>query len=92
MIAGIPLIMILAAEGVVAIKGSSTKSAPALGKGSKVDVNWRGRVIKGGLTLYQVGGDTIKRTIYARLKKDSTGPGAIHFGDDVTDLDRPEDQ
>jgi len=74
-----------AVEGVVAIKGSSTKAAPALGKGSKVDVNWRGRVIKRGLTLYMVGGDTLKRTIYARLKKDSTGPGSIHFGQDVTE-------
>jgi phage terminase large subunit GpA-like protein len=74
-----------ASEGVVAIKGSSTKAAPALGKGSKVDVNWRGRLIKRGLTLYMVGGDTLKRTIYARLKKDSTGPGAIHFGNDVTE-------
>jgi phage terminase large subunit GpA-like protein len=74
-----------AAEGVVAIKGSSIKAAPALGKGSKVDVNWRGRVIKRGLTLYMVGGDTLKRTIYARLKKDSTGPGSIHFGQDVTE-------
>jgi len=74
-----------ASEGVVAIKGSSTRAAPALGKGSKVDVNWRGRVIKRGLTLYQVGGDTLKRTIYARLKKDSTGPGSIHFGQDVTE-------
>jgi len=74
-----------AAEGVMAIKGSSTKAAPALGKGSKVDVNWRGRVIKGGLKLYMVGGDTLKRTIYARLKKDGTGPGSIHFGEDVTE-------
>jgi phage terminase large subunit GpA-like protein len=74
-----------AAEGVVAIKGSSTRAAPALGKGSKVDVNWRGRLVKKGLTLYSVGGDTLKRTIYARLKKDSTGPGAIHFGTDVTE-------
>ena len=74
-----------AAEGVVAIKGSSTKAAPALGKGSKVDVNWRGRLVKKGLMLYMVGGDTLKRTIYARLKKDSTGPGSIHFGNDVTE-------
>jgi phage terminase large subunit GpA-like protein len=72
-------------EGVVAIKGSSTKAAPALSKGSKVDVNSKGRVLKKGLTLYMVGGDTLKRTIYARLKKDSTGPGSIHFGNDVTE-------
>jgi len=70
---------------VVAIKGSSTKAAPALGKGSKIDVNWRGRILKKGLMLYMVGGDTLKRTIYARLKKDSTGPGSIHFGNDVTE-------
>ena len=68
-----------AGEGVVAIKGSSTRNAPALSKGTKVDVNWRGRLIKGGVTLYMVGGHTLKRTIYARLKKDSTGPGAVHF-------------
>jgi len=72
-------------EGVVAIKGSSTKAAPALSKGSKVDVNSRGRVLKKGLTLYLVGGDTLKRSIYARLKCEGTGPGSIHFGNDVTE-------
>ena len=72
-------------EGVVALKGSSTKAAPALSKGSKVDVNWRGRVIKGGVTLYMVGGDTLKRTIYARLRKEGTGPGAVHFGQNATE-------
>jgi phage terminase large subunit GpA-like protein len=70
-------------EGVVAIKGSSTRAAPALGKGSKVDVNAKGRVIKKGLTLYMVGGDTLKRSVYARLKREGTGPGSIHFGNDV---------
>jgi len=74
-----------AREGVVALKGSSTKAAPALGKGSRVDVNARGQTIKRGLTLYQVGGDTLKRTIYARLKRDSPGPGAIHLPNDVTE-------
>jgi phage terminase large subunit GpA-like protein len=74
-----------AREGVVALKGSSTKAAPALGKGSRVDVNSRGQTIKKGLTLYQVGGDTLKRTIYARLKKDAPGPGAIHLPNDVTE-------
>jgi phage terminase large subunit GpA-like protein len=72
-------------EGVVALKGSSTKAAPALSKGSKVDVNWRGRVIKGGVVLYMVGGDTLKRTIYARLRKEGTGPGAVHFGQNATE-------
>jgi phage terminase large subunit GpA-like protein len=68
-----------ASEGVVAIKGSTNRNAPALGKGSKVDVNWRGKVIKNGVTLYMVGGHTLKRTVYARLKKEGAGPGAFHF-------------
>ena len=72
-------------DGVVALKGSSIRSAPALSKGKKVDVNSRGRIIKGGVTLYLVGGDTLKRTIYARLKKDNAGPGSIHFGQNATE-------
>jgi phage terminase large subunit GpA-like protein len=74
-----------AAEGVVATKGSSVKAAPALGKGKKMDVNSRGKVIKGGVTLYMVGTDTIKRTIYARLKNAQPGPGFVHFGQNATD-------
>lgn len=74
-----------AREGVVAIKGSSTRAAPALGKGSKQDVNWRGRVVKNGITLYMVGTDTLKRLIYARLKIAQPGPGFMHFGQNATD-------
>lgn len=73
-----------AREGVVALKGSSTRAAPALGKGSKQDVNWKGRVIKGGVVLYLVGTDTLKRTIYARLRNDTPGPGFVHFGQNAT--------
>ena len=68
-----------AGEGVVAIKGAKERTAPALNKGSKVDVNYKGKTIKNGVTLYQVGGHTLKRTIYARLKKTGSGPGSIHF-------------
>lgn len=73
-----------AREGVVALKGSSTKAAPPLSKGSKVDVNWRGRVIKGGVTLYLVGTDGLKRTIYARLRNETPGPGFVNFGQNAT--------
>jgi len=69
-----------AKDGVVALKGSSTRNAPPLGKGSKVDVNYRGKLVKGGVTLYMVGTDAIKRTIYGRLKNDSPGPGYVNFG------------
>ena len=74
-----------AREGVVAIKGSNTRAAPALGKGSKQDVNFRGRTIRGGVTLFMVGTDTLKRTIYARLKIAQPGPGFVHFGQNATD-------
>lgn len=73
-----------AKEGAVALKGSSTRAAPALGKGSKQDVNWRGRSIKGGVTLYLVGTDTLKRTIYARLRNDTPGPGYVSFGQNAS--------
>ena len=72
-------------EGVIPIKGSNTRAAPLLGKGSKQDVNWRGRILKGGVTLYLVGTDTAKRTIYARLKIQQPGPGHVHFGQNATE-------
>ena len=61
--------------GVIAIKGSSQSGKPAIGKGAKVDINSRGRVLKKGLTLYAVGTDTIKDVIYSRLKHNEK----IHF-------------
>ncbi len=67
-------------EGVVALKGSSTRNAPPLGKGAEVDVNYRGKIIKSGVTLYMVGTDSIKRTIYGRLKNNTPGPGFVNFG------------
>lgn len=67
------------AQGVVAIKGSSRRNSPAVGKGNKVDVNWRGKVIKRGVTLYQLGTDTIKTTLFGRLRHNET-TGGLNFG------------
>jgi phage terminase large subunit GpA-like protein len=66
-------------QGVVAIKGSSRRNSPAVGKGSKVDVNWRGQVMKRGVTLYQLGTDTIKTTLFGRLRHNEVG-GGLNFG------------
>lgn len=66
-------------QGVVAIKGSSRRNSAAVGKGSKQDVNWRGRVIKRGVTLYQLGTDTIKTTLFGRLRHNEA-TGGLHFG------------
>jgi phage terminase large subunit GpA-like protein len=68
-------------QNVVAIKGSSRRNSPAVGKGSKVDVSWQGRVLKRGVTLYQLGTDTIKTTLFGRLRhNEAGGMGTLHFG------------
>lgn len=65
---------------VIAIKGSSTPSRPALGKPTFQDINYKNQTIKKGAELWLIGVDTIKATIYGRFKKGATeGPGACHF-------------
>jgi phage terminase large subunit GpA-like protein len=73
-----------ARDGVVAIKGSSQRGAPVLGKPSKQDVSFRGRTVRNGVTLYMVGTHGIKRTIYSRLKVEEPGPGYVHFDNATT--------
>lgn len=73
-------------RGVIAIKGQSQRGKGPIGKPTKVDINFRGRTLKGGAEVYPVGSDTIKGTIYARLRHNEEGPGFYHFhaalGDD----------
>jgi phage terminase large subunit GpA-like protein len=65
---------------VIAVKGANTPGRPAIGKPSRQDVNFRNQTIKGGVDLWLVGTDTIKATIYGRLKRsEPEGPGAYHF-------------
>jgi phage terminase large subunit GpA-like protein len=74
------------ALGVVAIKGASVRNKPPIGKGTPVDINRKNKpTIKGGAMLYQVGADTIKQTIYARLRHTAPGPGYFHLGQAATD-------
>jgi phage terminase large subunit GpA-like protein len=57
---------------VLAIKGSNTPSKPILaGRPQPQDVNWRGRVIKGGILLWMIGTDTAKQLLTDRLKSDA---------------------
>jgi phage terminase large subunit GpA-like protein len=64
---------------VFAIKGQSQRGKQPIGKPSKVDLNWKGRTIKSGAEVYPVGTDTIKSTVFARLKLNEPGPGYFHF-------------
>ena len=65
--------------GVIAIKGASVKDKPPIGKGKKLDLNWKGRVIKRGAELFIVGTDTIKTTLFSRLRHVESGAGYLHF-------------
>ena len=65
--------------GIIGIKGMGQKGKPALGKPSKVDINFSGKVLKRGFELFPVGVDTIKRTLHNKLKDAEVGQGYIHF-------------
>tara|TARA_B100000287_G_scaffold244885_1_gene230284 strand:- start:734 stop:2614 length:1881 start_codon:yes stop_codon:yes gene_type:complete len=66
-------------QGVIAIKGQSQRNKPAIGRPTKVDVNYKGRSLKKGAHVYPVGSDTIKNTLFSRLKHNEVGPGYLHF-------------
>jgi phage terminase large subunit GpA-like protein len=72
-------------EGVIPIKGSSIRGKQPIGKGTPVDINKKNAQIKRGVLLYTVGHDTIKATLYGRLRHEKPGPGYIHFGSASTD-------
>lgn len=64
---------------VFAVSGSNRYGGPIKGPGRKQDVNWRGQVIKSGVTRWEVGTDTAKDLLYGRLKLERPGPGFVHF-------------
>ena len=71
-------------HNVVALKGSSIRGSQALSKPKKMDVNYRGQVIKSGVQLHLVGTDTIKNLIFGRLKHNEPGPGYVHISGALT--------
>lgn len=67
-------------DNVIAVKGSSTPGKAALGKPSRQDVNFKNQTIKKGVDLWLIGVDTIKATLYGRLKNPTAkGAGVYHF-------------
>jgi phage terminase large subunit GpA-like protein len=73
------------AQGVIAIKGTNQARKPVIGRGSKVDINAKGRSLKKALTLYLMGGDTAKDALMGRLKHNEPGPGYLHFHAQTTE-------
>lgn len=73
-------------RAIFAIKGASRPDRPVLSsKPTIVDINWRGKTEKRGAQLWFVGTDTAKDYLASRWKR-ATGPGAVHFSQDL-----PED-
>jgi phage terminase large subunit GpA-like protein len=72
------------AKHYMAIKGQSQKNKPAIAKPTRVDINWRGKVLKSSAEVWPVGTDTIKSVIYSRLKHNEPGAGFIHFHAELT--------
>lgn len=66
-------------HNVFAIKGQSQRGKPPISKPTKVDLNWKGQKLSKSAEVYPVGSDTIKSTVFARLKLNEPGPGYIHF-------------
>lgn len=70
-------------RNVVAIKGASRPNKPVISsRPQKSDFNKQGKQQLLGVEVYQIGTDTAKDWIAARLKWTS-GPGAIHFSGDL---------
>jgi phage terminase large subunit GpA-like protein len=66
-------------QRVAALRGSPYDGRPIKGKASRVDVNWRGQVLKRGIKLWEVGTDTAKDLFFGRLLVNRPGPGYVNF-------------
>ena len=75
------------ARRLMAIKGKNSPGGLLLAaRPSKQDVTVRGKVVKGGVDLWLVSGDTGKHTLYGRIEKDreaSANHRFLHFNEDL---------
>ena len=79
-----------ARAAVLAVKGASQYGRPVLGRPSLIDINWRGKNIKGGVKVWQVGTDTAKHLLYGRMRLTQAGPGFVHVPKALSDTDEFE--
>jgi phage terminase large subunit GpA-like protein len=64
-------------------KGHDTQDKPY--KASKIDVSWRGKIIKNGLDLWHIDTDYMKSWVHARIEWPTGEPGGWHIPADATD-------
>jgi phage terminase large subunit GpA-like protein len=70
---------------VIAVKGQAVQGKPLIGKPTLQDVNWRGKLIPGGVKLWPMGSDTGKAAFYRRLQIETPGPGYVHLPSGLPD-------
>ena len=71
------------ALGFYRIKGSSKPNARIIpNRPSYQDLNYKGEIVKKGVSLWQIGTDAAKDYLFARWKRDK-GAGAVHFSSDL---------
>jgi len=68
-------------KGAIAIKGSSRSGGPIIGKGSRVDINYSGKIRKKSGIVYLLNTEDIKDRIFSKIK----GEGKIHFHAETTE-------
>jgi phage terminase large subunit GpA-like protein len=65
-------------------KGADRPGMPVKGKGSPVDVNYRGRILQRGVMLWLIGTNSAKDWLYSRLSQSRIGPGYVHIPSDIS--------
>lgn len=74
-------------ERLFSLDGRPGHLLPFIGTPKKVDVNWQGRTVKGGVMLWPTGTHPLKSWVYGGLRKAIAGPdddgnykpGTLHF-------------
>lgn len=61
---------------VYATDGRDGATRPFVGTPRKVDINWRGKIVRGGAMLWPLGTYPLKSALYASLQKTIDGPDA----------------
>ena len=68
---------------VFALAGANRPGLPVKGRATMQDVNWRGKILKRGVKLWQIGTDTAKDLMHGRYRVTQPGPGYVHFSRDL---------
>lgn len=70
---------------VFAVRGRPSGEKHIRDGAGQVDIDWRGKRRKNGVTLWHVGTNLAKDLIHGRLAVETPGPGFIHFSNQLSD-------